>query len=142
MAKRFIVATFANGHTLTRTTQNTDLAWAWKATWINKHTLKPGVASGFSSRRDLAEKAASVGNGKYITDLKYEVVPAVEVVKPVKAKPNKGYRVQRTWNTDAVTGFRFIKDGKSHKRFSTLHKAEEFITAMKDAGCPAHYKIV
>lgn len=145
MTKRYIVATFKDGSQLTRTTTNPDLKWAWRATFIRNNDKKPGEASGFSSTRELAEKAANVGNLKYIHDLTTEIARADEESKPVKAKAG-GFRIKRNWGHGAEN-WKFIKDGKAHLRFTTRDEAEKYIERTKTtyentAGESASYEIV
>lgn len=128
MSKRFIVATFANGHKLTRTTTNSDLAWAWKATYIRKDG-SVGGSTGFSGRRDLAEKAAN-GYGKYGSNLVAEIVATVEEAKPVKPS-TKGLPWRIIESTTYNNGSRFVRGEKrAYLRYATRAEADKVAEAM------------
>ncbi|HVQ43808.1 MAG TPA: hypothetical protein VMT30_02485 [Candidatus Saccharimonadia bacterium] len=142
MSKRFIVATFADKTTLTRTTTSPSLAWAWRANATWKHNGIPMTnATGFSSSHELADKAARL-NSKYMDNLTVEIVPAVEHKVPVKAKPSGAFRVRRTWQPSTKGNWKFIKDGKSHRRFDSRVEAQTYIESMYANNCIATYEIV
>lgn len=145
MTKRYIVATFADKTTLTRTTTNPSLSWAWRANATWKHNgIAMTNATGFSSSCELADKAARL-NSKYMDNLTVEIVPAVEVAKPGKPKPEKSsaFRVRRTWQPiTKKASWKFVKAGKPHLRFVSRAEAQAYIDGMMKSGCIASYEIV